>query len=76
MELKIYSASGKFLTEVYSFNRVKTYTDSHQNEVFDDGNKRARVESGMFLKFFDRDIQPQDIRKAWNEYNNYPTSDR
>ena len=76
MDLKIYSASGKFLTEVYSFNRVKTYTDSHLDEVFDEEDKNPRVECGWFTKYFNKDIQPQDIRKAWNEYNNYPTSDR
>lgn len=76
MDLKIYSASGRFLTEVYSFNRVKTYTDSHFEEVFDEDGKYPRVECGMFSKDFDKDVQPQDIRQAWNDYNNYPTSDR
>ena len=76
MELKIYSASGKFLTEVYSFNRVKTYADAHPDEVFDVEGKYARVECGMFTKDFGKNVQPQDIRKAWNRFNNYPTSDR
>ena len=76
MDLKLYSASGKFLTYVYSFNHVKTYAESHQEEVFDDGDKDAKVTCDWFTKYFNKDVQPQDIRKAWNDYKNYPTSDR
>lgn len=76
MDLNIYSASGQLLTEVHSFYRVKTYVDSHPGEVFDDGEHLPRIECGWFTSYFDRDVQPQDLRKAWNDYNNYPTTDR
>lgn len=76
MDLKIYSASGRLLKEVSSFYRVKTYADSCPEEVFDDGDQLPHVECGWFTYYFNRNVEPQDIRKAWNRYNNYPTSDR
>jgi len=46
--------------------------------VFDapDPAAKAWVEMGAMRYEFDDTVQPQNIRKAWNRFMDYPTTDR
>lgn len=78
MRLYVFSSSNKALGEVPSYLAVRRLVEQHREQVFDapDPSAKARVEMGTMVYKFDDAVQPQDIRKAWNRYMNYPTTDR
>lgn len=77
MRLYVFSSSGKALGEVSSCLAVRRLVEQHREQVFDapDPAAKAWVEIGAMAYEFDDTVQPQDIRKAWNRYMSYPTTD-
>lgn len=75
-QLFLFSSSGAALGEVPSYLAVRRMVEQHHDRVFDapDPAARARVEMGGMRYEFDDAVQPQDIRKAWNSYMNYPSA--
>lgn len=77
-QLFLFSSSGVALGEVPSYLAVRRMVEQHHDRVFDasDPAAKAWVEIAKMRYEFDDTVQPQDIRKAWNRYMGYPTTDR
>ena len=58
--LYVFSSSGKALGEASGYLAVRRLVEQHRELVFDAPDP----------------VQPQDIRKAWNRFMDYPTTDR
>lgn len=78
IELRLYSAMRRDLGELVSFYAVRRKVETTPELLFDsqEPGKRPYVAGGGFRYDFDLQVQPQDIRRAFNNYMNYPTTDR
>lgn len=76
--LFLFSSSGTALGEVPTYLAVRRMVEQHHDQIFDspDSAAKAWVEMGKMRYEFDDTVQPQDIRKAWNRFMDYPTADR
>ena len=76
--LYVFSSSGKALGEASGYLAVRRLVEQHRELVFDAPAPAAKawVEMGAMRWEFDDTVQPQDIRKAWNRFMDYPTTDR
>jgi len=68
----LYSASGKKLIRVFREMQVKEYVDKNPRDVFDTGNPedKAKVaaDTSDFEFAFGPDVQPQNVRDAYEEF--------
>ena len=67
--LYVFSSSGKALGEASGYLAELAFDAP-------DPAAKAWVEMGAMRYEFDDTVQPQDIRKAWNRFMDYPTTDR
>lgn len=76
--LFLFSSSGAALGEVPTYLAVRRMVEQLREQVFDapDPSAKAWVEMGGMRYEFDDTVQPQDIRRAWNRFMNYPTADK
>lgn len=70
----VFSASGEFIRHVTSPIEVYNLIQKREKEIFDLGDEEATVREAHsdFEMRISRSFQPQDLRIAWNKYNNYP----
>lgn len=68
-DFKIYDSDGNFVKDIHALRQINELIPNH-DEWFNNGD--AEIIKGSFKYKFNKDVKPQDIRKAWYEDMGYP----
>lgn len=68
-DFRIYDSGGKFVKDIHALRQITELVNTH-DEWFENGD--AEIQTGAFTYKFNKDVKPQDIRKAWYDFMGYP----
>jgi len=65
------NSDGEVVKKIYAFRQIIDLVEKEGDTLFLHGSAKIEEEGGRFSYRFNKDVQPQDIRRAYREFFDY-----